>query len=152
MATPDAGASPFFKSDHRECDQAWAALESAAGTADAAVLRTLWTDFSTRMERHFKMEEEVLFPAFEEATGMRGSGPTEVMRHEHRQMRALLQEMSRRADAGDFDGVLDQGDTLLMVVQQHNAKEEGMLYPMADNVLRPTWAGVAQRLLGYLPT
>jgi hemerythrin-like domain-containing protein len=108
-------------------------------------------DFSTRMERHFKMEEEVLFPAFEEATGMHGSGPTEVMRHEHRQMRALLQDMSRRADAGDFDGVLDQGDTLLMVIQQHNAKEEGMLYPMADNVLRPAWPAVAQRLRGYLP-
>jgi iron-sulfur cluster repair protein YtfE (RIC family) len=150
MVTPESGAATFFKSDHRACDDAWAALEEATGGPDRTRLLPLWKDFSLRMERHLAMEEEVLFPAFEKATGMHGTGPTEMMRHEHRQMRALLQDMARRAAADDFDGVLDQGDTLLMLVQQHNAKEEGMLYPMAEKVLAAAWAGIAAGLRPYL--
>ena len=145
MSNPDAGPVSFFAGDHRECDDAWAAIESAPAPARAA----LWATFKKRMERHLAMEEEVLFPAFEAATGMRGMGPTEVMRHEHAQMRALLTDMESRAAAGDFDGLLDQGDTLMMLIQQHNAKEEGMLYPMAENVLGSGWAAVAQKLKAY---
>ena len=31
--------------------------------------------------------------------------------------------------------MLDHGDTLLMIAQQHNVKEENILYPMADDAL-----------------
>lgn len=146
MAKVDMGVQEFFATDHRHCDAAWAALEAAED--DAGRQSTLWKDFAARMQRHFAMEEEVLFPAIEAATGMR-SGPTAVMRHEHEQMRGLLAEMARRADTGDFDGVIDQGDTLLMLVQQHNAKEEGVLYPLAERALGPSWAALAERLSEY---
>jgi hemerythrin-like domain-containing protein len=146
MATPDASASEFFSDDHRHCDDAWAAVEQAAGSGDAALATTKWTEFAGRMRRHLAMEEEVLFPAIEDVTQMRGAGPTEVMRHEHRQMRGLLDEMARRADSKDFDGLLDQGDTLLMLIAQHNAKEEGVLYPMADSALAARWPELAQTL------
>jgi len=148
MANVEAGAREYFTADHRECDAAWAALESAVGAGDAAKQTALWKVFESRMRRHLAMEEEVLFPAIESATGMRG-GPVAVMRMEHEQMRALLAEMARRAAAGDFDGVLDQGDTLLMVIQQHNMKEEGILYPLADNALAASWPQIAERLRTY---
>lgn len=149
MANVDEGAQQYFATDHRECDAAWAALEGAVSRGDAVKTAALWKDFEARMRRHLAMEEEVLFPAIEEATGMRGGGPVAVMRYEHEQMRGLLAEMARRAASGDFDGVLDQGDTLLMVIQQHNAKEEGILYPLADNVLGATWPAIAAKLRAY---
>ncbi|MBI5504168.1 MAG: hemerythrin domain-containing protein [Deltaproteobacteria bacterium] len=150
MTTPDVGVYPFFSQDHRDCDGAWVALEEAASGARADETRKLWKDFAARMERHFRMEEEVLFPAFEDATGMHGAGPTEVMRIEHNQMRALLAQIGQRVDAGDLDGVLDHGDTLMMLVAQHNAKEENMLYPMADNALHAVWDSLAARLHTYI--
>jgi len=64
-------------------------------------------------------------------------------------MRGLLDEMQRAADAGDVDGVVDHGDTLLMIVQQHNVKEEGILYPMAERALAPAWESIAARLSRY---
>ena len=146
MANVDVGAQEFFSTDHRECDAVWAALEAAG--SDVTRQTALWKEFDARMRRHFAMEEEVLFPAIEEATGMRG-GPTAVMRHEHEQMRGLLAEMGRRAEAGDFDGVIDQGDTLLMLIQQHNAKEEGVLYPIAERALAASWPALAERFRGY---
>ncbi len=150
MSKPADGAVAFFSEDHRACDEAWAALEGAASSGDAAKARALWVDFDARLRRHLAMEEQVLFPAIEDATGMRGVGPVAVMLHEHQQMKALLAEMGRRAQAGDFEGVLDQGDTLLMLIQQHNAKEENVLYPMADNVLASRWAELAPRFEAML--
>ena len=145
MANPSDGLITFFSEDHRECDDAWAALEAAASASDKAKSATLWPVFSARLLHHLKMEEDILFPAFEAATGMRG-GPTNVMRSEHTQMRAVLTEMERRMSTGDLDGLLDQGDTLLMLIQQHNAKEEGMLYPMAEQALSSQWDSLAASL------
>jgi hemerythrin-like domain-containing protein len=144
--TPEAGAVEFFTADHRVCDEMWAAVEAAADADDAAATRAAFAAFDTAMRRHFDMEEQVLFPAFEEATGMT-MGPTRVMRGEHEQMRALLSQMA--AAASNTDALLDQGDTLLMFIQQHNLKEEGMLYPMADARLGATWSDVAARLAKY---
>jgi len=80
------------------------------------------------------MEEEVLFPAFEARTG-NSMGPTQVMRMEHAQMRGLLQEMASAVLAGNQNGFLGLSETLNMLMQQHNLKEENMLYPMSDRVL-----------------
>lgn len=150
MATVDDGASGFFGADHRACDEAWLEVEAAVTAGDQARATAAWTRFSGMMTRHLAMEEEVLFPAFDAATGMHGMGPTAVMRHEHKQMRALLSDMGASAAAGKLQALLDQGDTLLMLIQQHNAKEEGMLYPMADQHLAGEWAEVAAKLKGYL--
>lgn len=146
MATPSDGIVPFFTTDHRECDEVWATVEAAASDGDKAKATALFATFAQRLLHHLAMEEDVLFPAFEDATGMHGVGPTAVMRHEHVQMRGVLDEMNRRVATGDLDGLLDQGDTLLMLIQQHNAKEEGMLYPMAERALGAHWGELAARL------
>jgi iron-sulfur cluster repair protein YtfE (RIC family) len=145
MPKPTDGLITFFTDDHRECDELWAALEAAVTVKDEPKARALWPEFSGRLEHHLTMEETILFPAFEAATGMKG-GPTAVMRGEHTQMRGVLAEMDRRVKSGDLDGLLDQGDTLLMLIQQHNAKEEGMLYPMAEQVLAGQWDALAAKL------
>jgi hemerythrin-like domain-containing protein len=52
------------------------------------------------MLHHFGVEESVLFPRFEQSTGMY-RGPTQVMRGEHVQMRQLLAAAEAAlADAG----------------------------------------------------
>ena len=145
----DVDLETFFREDHRACDALWSELESAVDAGDDARARSLWERFDARMRRHLAMEEEVLFPAFEQASGMMGGGPTAVMRMEHEQMRGVLAEMGRAAQGGDFEAVADHGDTLLMLIQQHNAKEEGVLYPMASQVLGGQWAALAQQLARY---
>jgi hemerythrin-like domain-containing protein len=63
------------------------------------------------------------------------TGPTEVMRMEHAQMRDLLQAMANAIAAGNQNRYLGLSETLNMLMQQHNLKEENMLYPMSDRVL-----------------
>lgn len=124
----------FLGSDHRACDDLFASAEAAAAKNDWNGARELFARFQAAMAHHLAMEEEVLFPAFEDRTGM-SMGPTQVMRMEHEQMRALMQEMQAAASAGDGPGFLGASETLNMLMQQHNLKEENMLYPMSDRAL-----------------
>ena len=74
----------------------------------------------------------MLFPAFEAATGMSG-GPTAVMRGEHAQMRALVEAIQAAVSARDADEFFGSCETLVIFMEQHNRKEEGILYPMCDD-------------------
>jgi iron-sulfur cluster repair protein YtfE (RIC family) len=135
----------FLGSDHHACDNLFASAEDAVARNDWDSARSVFGQFQAAMARHLAMEEDVLFPAFENRTGMR-AGPTEVMRMEHAQMRDLLEEMARAVAAGDQDRYLGLSETLNMLMQQHNLKEENMLYPMSDRVLGADSTSVIQAM------
>jgi hemerythrin-like domain-containing protein len=97
------------------------------------------------MRRHFAREESVLFPAFEARTGMSG-GPTFVMRAEHQQMNGLLGEMNSALSQRDAKTYLGLSETLLMLMRQHNMKEENILYPMSDQALADEQADLLDRM------
>ena len=140
--------SAFFSHDHRSCDDLWSRVEAAADAGDAGATSAAWGAFAAAMERHFRWEEEVLFPAIDAVAGFGGGGPIYVMKLEHEQMRGVLGVMTQAAAAGQWEDVVDHGDTLLMLVQQHNAKEENVLYPMADRFVGDQWAELRSRLDG----
>lgn len=85
--------------------------------------------FSEQLNSHFAVEEDKLFPALEKATGML-HGPTVVMRAEHIEIRNLRDEANAAIEAGQADQALAVLDTLNVLIQQHNIKEENILYPM----------------------
>jgi len=126
--------SSYMGDDHHRCDELFAAAEAAVDGGDWSRATEASRRFFDGMQHHFAMEEEVLFPAFEEASGST-MGPTAVMRHEHEQMRQLLGEMDEAVQAQRADDFLGAAETLLVLMQQHNAKEEQILYPMTDRLL-----------------
>ena len=134
--------------DHRACDEHFAQAEAAAAAGDLPAARAHLARFLAAMERHLRAEEALLFPAFEERTGMPG-GPTSVMRHEHAQMRELFGELQATLEAGDAPAFLGATETLLFLMQQHNMKEENMLYPMSDRALGADAEALAERLRAY---
>ncbi len=124
----------FLGSDHRACDDLFASAEADVAQNNWDSARTLFVRFREAMAHHLSMEETVLFPAFEARTG-NSMGPTQVMRMEHEQMRGLMQDMAGAVAAGNQNAYLGLSETLNMLMQQHNLKEENMLYPMSDQVL-----------------
>ncbi len=135
----------YMAADHARCDQLYADGEAEFLSGSFEKGRENMLAFEAGMRRHFEMEEAILFPAFEEATGMT-QGPTMVMRAEHIQMNGVLAQIKESLEIDDPDTILGAGETLLMLIQQHNLKEEGMLYPMAENMLAGQWAELAQQL------
>jgi len=79
----------------------------------------------------------VLFPEFEGRTGI-FMGPTQVMRMEHAQARELIERMERALEEKKEKEFFAIGDTFMILIQQHNLKEEQILYPMCDQHLDPS--------------
>ncbi|MEO6352203.1 MAG: hemerythrin domain-containing protein [Burkholderiaceae bacterium] len=126
--------SDFMTSNHHACDELFAGAEEHVGNGDWAKGSSDFNAFLAAMKHHFTIEEEVLFPAFDTKTGM-DNGPTFVMRSEHRQMEKIFDDMLKALAAKDSDDYLGLSETLLMLMQQHNMKEEQMLYRMMDQHL-----------------
>lgn len=128
------GIRDMMARDHKDCDELFTVTEKVANEGDWPATTQSFNQFIKSMECHLAMEEEVLFPAFENATGMT-QGPTMVMRMEHEQMRELFAQMREALEEQNGGDFLGQAETLLILMQQHNAKEEQMLYPMMDDAL-----------------
>jgi len=123
----------YLSADHSSCDELFAKMEDAvADSIDNA--RSDFETFADATERHFQMEERVMFVEFEQKTGM-VAGPTEMMRQEHVQMRNLIKEMDLAITTKNKDKFFGNSETLMILMQQHNMKEEQMLYTMAQQHL-----------------
>ncbi|MCK9472583.1 hemerythrin domain-containing protein [Sulfurimonas sp.] len=123
----------YLSADHGHCDELFASMEDAV-TKDIGSAKASYEEFAKRTERHFQMEERIMFLEFEQKTGMT-QGPTAMMRHEHTQMRNLISDMGKAIDAKDKDKFFGISETLMILMQQHNMKEEQMLYIMAQQHL-----------------
>ena len=120
--------------DHRRCDDILATVEQAIAAQEWDRATADFKRFVESIEQHFSAEEGTLFPAFEAKSGTT-MGPTQVMRDEHVQMRELLSAAREALAAKDADEYSGNAETLLIMMQQHNMKEENVLYPMCDDHL-----------------
>ncbi|PLY14661.1 hemerythrin domain-containing protein [Sulfurimonas sp. CVO] len=123
----------YLTADHGHCDELFANMEDAVVKSIESA-KDAYEEFAKEAEKHFQMEERIMFLEFEEKTGMT-QGPTAIMRHEHAQMRNLIAEMGKALEAKDKDKFFGNSETLMILMQQHNMKEEQMLYPMAQQHL-----------------
>jgi iron-sulfur cluster repair protein YtfE (RIC family) len=126
--------SEFMQHNHRQCDELYAAAEEAVANEDWEAATAGWQAFTRELNTHItEREEGQLFPALEAANGP--PGPIAVMRGEHEQMRALVAQMNEALAAQDQPRFLGLGETLMMLTQQHNMKEENILYPIMDQCI-----------------
>jgi uncharacterized protein (DUF2249 family)/hemerythrin-like domain-containing protein len=114
----------------QEAFAARAAGEHQRGAATYAL-------FARGLRRHIAFEEHVLFPEFEARTGFTPEqGPTAVMRAEHRQIEALVEQIARTiGDPAASVGALRQ--RLHEILGAHNMKEEQVVYPGTDQAMTP---------------
>ncbi|MBE7417719.1 MAG: hemerythrin domain-containing protein [Ideonella sp.] len=125
----------YMQHDHELIDGIAERASAAAAGGDSATLAREAAQFLQRLERHIEMEEHVLFPAFEQRTGMREAGPSVQMRAEHEQMRGILAQMRDAMKANDAPGYRSASRALFEILVPHNMKEEQMMYPMLDDAM-----------------
>lgn len=125
----------YMMKDHALCDATFQRAADAARGGDWSKAQKEVNAFLAHIATHIELEEKRLFPAFEENTGMSTGGPTETMRHEHTQLQPLFAQMRDAAAAGNKAGYLDASQQVHDILQQHNMKEEQMMYPMLDQSL-----------------
>lgn len=117
--------------EHREIDQAIEAfLESTAeGNGEVEPL----TRAMQALRRHIFLEEEFLFPPLRDAGFM---APVLVMLREHGELWRTMGSIERElAENAAQPQATPHCKLLLAQLEQHNSKEEPILYPHADDVL-----------------
>ncbi len=112
--------SEFMEKDHDRLDGIFSEFRK---THEAK----RFAEFKTGLQRHIVWEEKVLFPFFEERAG---SGPTNVMRMEHKRIKGCLERIH---DNLANDNTSDTENELLDALTPHNQKEESVLYPSIDS-------------------
>jgi hemerythrin-like domain-containing protein len=120
--------------DHRRLDAILAEVKRCLAAGDCARARTRFAEFRGGLERHIAVEEEVLFPPFEQATGTAQAGPTRVMRAEHAELRRLMAEITATLARNGGEGPTTPLAALTARIYAHNGKEERILYPAMDRL------------------
>ncbi|HEY6931168.1 MAG TPA: hemerythrin domain-containing protein, partial [Thermoanaerobaculia bacterium] len=129
------GINEALSWDHDRLDALEAASFRMRESGDFVSASEMYAAFAVGLRRHIGFEEQILFPAFENVSGMNpAAGPTAVMRAEHREIESLL--------AAIEEGITDPGfpvetfrEQFHAVLGEHNLKEEEILYPMSDRFL-----------------
>ncbi|HET7682296.1 MAG TPA: hemerythrin domain-containing protein [Marmoricola sp.] len=130
---PQAGTRTLagaLEREHREIDGGIEAFVAGTGGAAAAVehLRTALA----ALRRHIYLEEEFLFPPLR-AAGL--LGPIMVMLLEHGELWRTMDGLEQSLVDGDPDVQRATCTALLAALENHNGKEEQILYSQADTVL-----------------
>ncbi|MFC0865361.1 hemerythrin domain-containing protein [Sphaerimonospora cavernae] len=125
--------SSALEREHREIDEG---IETfVEGLAEGGEDTTPLKRAMEGLRRHIYLEEEFLFPPLREAGMM---APVFVMLREHGEiwqtMDRLDAEMGKGVAADPLRGLCAE---LLGRLEQHNSKEEPIIYPQADAVLTP---------------
>jgi len=123
----------FMSDGHHTCDEAFVIAEQAALASNWSVAETAFNKFRSEINKHIQMEKMELFPAIESSGGP--TGPIQIMCMEHDQIHALIEQMAITLANHDAQGYGGLSETLLILMQQHNLKEEQILYPIADQIL-----------------
>ena len=133
MQDAKQSVSKFMADDHDRLDAILKEFLAVKGK-DPARAKTLFSSFDRGLRRHIRWEEDILFPPFEERTGMRGTGPTAVMRQEHVLIQGCLKRIREKVASNDLavDAVARE---MVGVLGDHNLKEENVLYPWFDGNL-----------------
>jgi len=127
--------SAFYEQDHDRLDELFKTFQKMK-RSDFPKAKEAFKAFKFGLQRHIVWEEDVLFPLWEEKTGMSEGGPTFVMRAEHRQIGQQLEAVHDKV--GDQNPDSDQEEqALLDLLGTHNIKEERVLYPAIDQLTSP---------------
>ena len=125
----------FYEKDHDRLDELFKTFQASKGS-DLAKAKEAFKEFKIGLQRHIVWEEELLFPIWEDKTGMVEDGPTPMMRHEHSQIKQLLDAIHHKIEGQNLDTDRDE-QALIQTLDAHNRKEERALYPAIDNVISP---------------
>jgi regulator of cell morphogenesis and NO signaling len=130
MPTPTT--TQYFAQDHDQLDDIFNTFRTEKYRNHDKAKEAL-ERFKHGLERHILREEELLFPLWEEKTGMAHGGPTSIMRGEHRHIGERVEALGRKVQNENPDTGAEE-QALMVLLSAHNMKEERVLYPSLDKL------------------
>lgn len=104
--------------------------QATPAAANLAVVHSQAATMTATLASHAHLEDELLFTTLDAQMGP--MGPVAVMRMEHDQIEALLEQVLAAQELAAAQRLMQQ---TLQLARIHFAKEEQVLFPMAQQVL-----------------
>lgn len=121
----------YYEADHDRLDELFRQYQQTK-RVDFPKAKDCFKQFRFGLQRHIVWEEEILFPLFEQKTGIQHGGPTDVMRSEHLIIKKYLEDIHDKVRVQNPETDIEE-QAMLEVLSAHNQKEEMILYPAIDH-------------------
>jgi hemerythrin superfamily protein len=123
-----------LKADHQRLDRLLDETFETVARGDLHGARLRFPEFARHLRDHMRFEEDFMFPIVER-TICAADGPICVMRRDHREIEDRLAGMQAALYLGDVDALRAEHEALVLTLENHNGREERVLYPAIDRVL-----------------
>jgi len=124
----------WLSHEHTQFESAVHRCRSACDSENWAIVRKIFQDFVTSYEVHAALEEDVVFPMYEEHAET-SKEPTHSLRADHAQIFSLCRHIHDHLERGDYQGVPQEMSLLYRSLIRHHEKEEEIFLPMASEAL-----------------
>ena len=101
---------------------------------DGAGLQKVVFAIARLLLKHEEIEENFLFPALEPHVAS-VANPVKIMKFEHKALHRILEVIQK---AADVRSVKVESKKFIICLQDHIAKEEGVIFPLAKKKLKKT--------------
>lgn len=126
-------ASEFMIADHKNLNRLW---DDFLAEKDSVMAKNLFQKFSNRLDKHFTMEEDVLFPLFNKQLGLeKNVGAVALSQHEHEELRRILGRIKTLLDENDSRRIENIGIHFKRALIKHQEKENSVQYSLFDNFI-----------------
>ena len=131
--------------DHRKYDAVLDECEVVAGVGEWKTAIQLFNTFVDDLKLHMRMEDDVLYPVFQEEAGD-PEGDIAALTEEHDDIVRLLSDLAYIIKSNDFDHFLESLVPLHKAMTHHNEHEEAVFQSMGSDSLLMRRAEIIDRL------
>ena len=141
-------AQNWLLHDHRAYEELLLEFKGSAAGGDWDAADRQLHDLISLLKGHFLMEEEVLFPAYEDLVDA-PEGPTTNLRADHITIRNLLKELAEALRSRRSKAISEGLQALDAIMANHHEKEEEIFLPMAGHALLKSRDEIMNELKKY---
>jgi iron-sulfur cluster repair protein YtfE (RIC family) len=123
----------FFEQDHDRLDELFKTFQQSK-RSDFPKAKEAFKEFKFGLQRHIVWEEDLLFPIWEQKTGMSDSGPTPVMRNEHRQIGQQLEAIHQKVVNQSPDSDHEEQALYPAIEKVTSAEERQAVFQNMDSI------------------
>lgn len=142
---PERSVAAAFTREHHQIDEGIERFLADTAERDPARRARPLLSAMEALRRHIYLEEEVVFPRLPPGPLMM---PLMVMRREHGELWTRMDALAEiLEDDSSASGIVDACTELLSLLEDHNRKEEPIIYPHLDTDLSPQEQSLVRELL-----
>ena len=124
--------------------------EVIAEKIDSQRAKNIFAIFSIHLEKHILLEDQILFPRFDEYIGVKkGMGPSVIAKRDHENILKLLDQVKQAFENYNLQKIHYAGHHLYRALTKHHEREGQIQYPLSNKFIpEDEWKSILFTIYG----